>query len=593
MRGNRFLFSFAIAAAAVVSQGQVQPTPTPPVTQSPVSTSQLPQSPITTTLVPLPQGAPNTGQQGPVPKPAQKLPAADKPLKVSPAMPLINGYVANHPLTIDDSMAIALYTNKQLATSLANLQSAEAATGITRAQLNPTLGINSQITYYAQAISFDLGAILPAGTLPAGTSGVFPILPHFDPVNTATFTLPIDITGTIQSAVSQAKFNEIAAKIAVNAARNQIVADVKTAFYNVLRAQAQVGVATDNVNVSLTRLSDANKNYAAGTSPYFDVLSSQRDLADAQQALIVAQGQVSTNLSNLKNTIGLDPSAPLTITDSGAVEYPNGVTPAIHGPLEGPQSSNEMPVPSGNTETPMTAPNAGFTPLKVPDTHLVQDSFTFGPEYQSAVKEALQSRPEILEAQAEVTAAQKGILYAQKSQLPSLSLSLSYVNTPDAVGFTLKNQESATLGISIPIFDGGLAREQVRSAKAHVAAAEINRRVATDQVQVDVQTSYIALVQARNRVAVTNYEVAEARESYRLAQIRYNAGMAAQVSSSPQLEIINAQTSLTQARTDQVNALYDYNNARSQFDRAVGRYSYTGSGPGYPAAPSSSATGKG
>ena len=50
----------------------------------------------------------------------------------------------------------------------------------------------------------------------------------------------------------------------------------------------QVVVATDSLNNALSRLDDANKNYAAGTSPRFDVISAQRDVANAQQDLINA-----------------------------------------------------------------------------------------------------------------------------------------------------------------------------------------------------------------------------------------------------------------------------------------------------------------
>jgi outer membrane protein TolC len=101
----------------------------------------------------------------------------------------------------------------------------------------------------------------------------------------------------------------------------------------------------------------------------------------------------------------------------------------------------------------------------------------------------------------------------------------------------------------------------------------------------DVQQAYITLVQARDRVQVTNVGVAQAQESYRLARVRYNAGVSQQVGVSPELEVSNAQTTLTQAESNRVNALYDYNSARAQLDRALGRYSYTRTGPGYSAPP--------
>jgi outer membrane protein TolC len=147
------------------------------------------------------------------------------------------------------------------------------------------------------------------------------------------------------------------------------------------------------------------------------------------------------------------------------------------------------------------------------------------------------------------------------------------------------NEGVANLGVTLPIFDGGLARERLREAQGVVAGAEVSRRQATDLVQVDVQQAYILLVQARDRVAVSDVEVAQAQESYRLAIVRYNAGVSQQPGVSPQLEFSNAQNALALAQSNHINALYDYNNARAQLDRAVGRYSFTGAGPGYRSVP--------
>ncbi|MGG2329574.1 TolC family protein, partial [Salmonella enterica] len=76
------------------------------------------------------------------------------------------------------------------------------------------------------------------------------------------------------------------------------------------------------------------------------------------------------------------------------------------------------------------------------------------------------------------------------------------------------------------------------------------------------------LVQARERVQVANVGLAQAREAFRLARLRASAGVTATPQASPELELSNAQTTLTQAETNRVTALYDYNIARSQLDRA-------------------------
>jgi outer membrane protein TolC len=60
---------------------------------------------------------------------------------------------------------------------------------------------------------------------------------------------------------------------------------------------------------------------------------------------------------------------------------------------------------------------------------------------------------------------------------------------------------------------------------------------------------------------------------------------------SPQIELSNAQAALALAQNNRVNAVYDYNVARTALSRALGRYSY-GSGPGYAQPPTAQETGK-
>ncbi len=83
----------------------------------------------------------------------------------------------------------------------------------------------------------------------------------------------------------------------------------------------------------------------------------------------------------------------------------------------------------------------------------------------------------------------------------------------------------------------------------------------------------------------TCHELAQADEAYRLARLRYSAGITSEAGVSPIIELSDAQQSLTQARSDYVNALFDYNSDRSALDKAAGRYADTTGGPGYAAPP--------
>jgi outer membrane protein len=527
--------------------------------------------------VQLPRGAPPTRLERAVPPPKMSIPPVEKPLRVSITAQQLDKLVRDKTLTIDDAVGIALAANRDYATAIAALQRARGMLNEAKAALVPQVGIAGQIEEYTQNTTIDFvgESILQVN--------------QFNPVYTAQVTLPLDLFGSIRSAVSQAQFNDVAARIDVNRARNVLVFNVRDAFFQALRAQGAYSVAVESLDNAQTRLSDAQKGLSAGLSSRFDVITVERDVADAQQNVVNARAQVTLALGQLKSTIGIDVSVPIKVTDAGAVETPPGIVPIVIPPPDHSAIGSTTPLPQPS------APLAQIQPAAMPalpDTHIVQDLTDLGPEYRQAVDEALKTRPEILESDAQISAAQKGIQYAKRSQLPSFGLQLQYIYQPDATIFVPQHQAVATLSLNIPIFDGGVAAAREQQAKADASSAVTARRSAVDQVTLDVQQAYVAIAEARDRVQVTEAEVAQAREAYRLSRVRFMAGVSQTPTVSPQLELSNAEVSLTVAETNRLNALYDYNVARCQLDRAIGRYSY-GAGLGYSNPPGPGITGTG
>jgi outer membrane protein TolC len=505
----------------------------------------------------VPTSPPPTGLQAPLPSPIGKIPPADHPVKTSPSLNALSASIASHPLTINDAVAVALATNRSLALANEALLLAQGRTAEARAALNPTIGGTFTYTRLNQGSTANFGG------------QTITIVSADQPVLTAQVTLPVDIMGMTRAAVDQSKFNEIAERLDVNRTRNQIVSDVKTAFYNVLRSQALVAVATDSLTDSQERLADAQKKLQAGTVARFDVIRAQTDVANAEQQLIQARTTVSQNIATLNSTIGIDVDTPTRISDEGAVETPPGVSPVA---LLDNNNGAGPPVESLPPVTP------GAEPKRPP----VQfDSLALGPDYDAIEKEALATRPEVLESDAQIAAARKGITLARRSLTPTLGLSLGGQYNPLASSFGQAASASLVASVGFTIFDGGIAKARTQEARAQVANAETTRRQTVDQVVLDLRTTYLSLVQARDQVAVANQALAEAQESFRLARVRYNAGVSSQAGISPLLEVTDAQAALTQAQTNQVNALYAYNEARANLDRAIGRYSYVANAPGY------------
>lgn len=524
----------------------------------------------------LPAGAPPLGTQSFPLKPIQGLSANPRPLLSSLSKAELEALLKNKPLSIDDAVGIALSTNRSFISAVEALQKAKGRTREVEANLRPLISQSAEITEFDQ----DNAAIFPGAA--AGTPP-FIIVNQFNPVYTTALTLPIDIFGTIKAASSQARFNELAARIDVNRSRNQLVYDVRNAFYQALRANGQYLVAQAALTANLARLDDAKKAFSVGTVSRFDVITVQRDVADSQQSVLNAKAQTSLALAQLKNVIGIDISAPIKISNETGVENPPGVT------------TYQLPPPDAVDPLDKNFPDVAIDPkLLLPreiepsnsgdrvmsKLTIVGDEIVYGPEYDAALKEALEARPEVLESDAQIAAAERGMQYARRSSLPSVGITLAYTYQPKAAGFTKVNTGTATFGVTIPLSDGGTAAARREQSHADIDLARTARRAAVDQVTYDVQSAYVNLLQGRQRVQVANVGVVQAQEAFRLARVRYLAGIAQQQTVSPQIEISNAQTNLTQAQTNRLNALYDYNLARTQLDRAMGRYSY-GVGPGF------------
>jgi OMF family outer membrane factor len=83
-------------------------------------------------------------------------------------------------------------------------------------------------------------------------------------------------------------------------------------------------------------------------------------------------------------------------------------------------------------------------------------------------------------------------------------------------------------------------------------------------VELEVRTTYSDFLKAQEVLESQKTVQEEAEESLREAKARADAG------TGTQLDVLDAENSLTQARSTQVQALHDYDAARARFERAIG-----------------------
>jgi outer membrane protein len=116
-----------------------------------------------------------------------------------------------------------------------------------------------------------------------------------------------------------------------------------------------------------------------------------------------------------------------------------------------------------------------------------------------------------------------------------------------------------------PIFQGFLTRGQVREAEANLAALEAQRDGLRQQVRLEVDQARLAVRAAKEALIAAGEALENAQVRLRLAEGRYQTGVGSVI------ELGDAQTALTNAAGQKVQAEYNLAQARAQLLKALGR----------------------
>jgi outer membrane protein TolC len=324
--------------------------------------------------------------------------------------------------------------------------------------------------------------------------------------------------GRLTSAFRSAKLTREQALLNYQTTLADTLLAVRIAYDDVLVAAQQIAVHQASVELLTRELGDTKRRFDAGTVPQFDVLRAQVELANERPRLIQARNDHRIAKNNLLNLLAVN--LPRTIWDD--------------------------------------------IPLQLSDT---LEARPYDIDLPSALARALEKRPELAALRKAQALRREDLVNARSPYKPAASLfagyqwqSLPYENnlSADLYGWVAGAQ------VNWSLFDGQLTRGKVVEAKARYEQAELDVQESGRQIELDVRTAHSNFIEAGEVLESQKTVLEEAEEALRLAEARMRAG------SGTQLDVLSAQTALTQARTTQVQALHDYAVARARLQRAVG-----------------------
>ena len=138
---------------------------------------------------------------------------------------------------------------------------------------------------------------------------------------------------------------------------------------------------------------------------------------------------------------------------------------------------------------------------------------------------------------------------------------LNYVQNDKALEQTIM---AATIGIRFNLFDGFATTANTEKAVRNRSRNQDALRQAESQVRLEIDTYRNDVNVARERIGVAETAIRQSEENLRINKERYQERVGTAT------EVLDAQTLITQARTDYYSALYDYQVSTARLKRAVG-----------------------
>lgn len=323
--------------------------------------------------------------------------------------------------------------------------------------------------------------------------------------------------GRVNAALRAAKLADQVSLLAFHRTVADTVLQARTAFYAILLNQELVSVREQSIKLLEQQLQDAKHRFDVGAVPQFNVLRAEVELANAKPPLIRARNELRLSKERLAKLLAIDAPA-----------------------------------------------SQQFTPIQF-DGSLRYEHRDW--QLPDALEQALAQRPEIEQAQKQISLRRENLTVAKAGNQPELSLFANYGVHNTLFGENIDDVNHGwTVGARAtwPLFDGFLTKGKIQQARAELTQAELDAADTRRSVELEVRQAYSDYLQALELLEAQKKTVAQAEESLRLAEARFRAG------AGTQLDVLSAQTALTEARSNEVQALHDYNVALATLDRTTG-----------------------
>lgn len=303
-------------------------------------------------------------------------------------------------------------------------------------------------------------------------------------------------------------------KVGTKATKNEIVLNVKKAFYGILLMRELVKVAEQGYEVAKANYDNVALLYKQGVASEYDYLRAEVQLANTQPQLIQAKNGYELSKNYLKNLLSLDLNKNVEIIGEFKFE-------------------------------------------EIPASLLLETG-----------ADIITNNPLVKQLSIQSSMLEKNITIEKSEYYPTLAFFGQYSYQSQDNSFTFSNYKWAQsflvgLQLSYPIFDGFRRGARIEQAIIEKDKVDLTKRKVEEALRIQILQAEMKMDEAKKRIFAQEKNLLQAEKTLKIAQTRFKSGV------GTQLELIDTQAALTFAKTNYAQAVYDYLVAKTEWEFAV------------------------
>jgi outer membrane protein TolC len=310
-------------------------------------------------------------------------------------------------------------------------------------------------------------------------------------------SLPIYTGGKIRYGIESSRFLEQAAKLDAQDDKDEIIQNTIEAFANLFKARTAVALVKENLQQSEQRTKDLANLEKNGLLARNDLLKAQLQSSNTELSLLDAENNLQLANVNMNLMLGLPTNTDL-VPDTTGIE-------------------------------------------KKEDPRVLDDY----------IQVALANRKDIAATDYRKKAAESNVKSVKAEKLPSLALTGGYIAADIPHFFTVTNALNAGVGVSYNIGSLWKNKSKVEQAESKVRQLSLAESMLDDNIRLQVNKNYLALVSNRKKIEVYAKAVEQAQENYRIVKNKFDNSLATTTDLlDADVAQLQARLSFTLARAD-------------------------------------------